>query len=96
MLEVTKKSILSGKTNTMTLDITQEHLDMYEQVGGLLIQAVFPNLSAGEREFLISGITPEEWNETFGEDEDDDGCIGEWTHPNQYIDDNDSYHEEKE
>jgi len=95
MLEVTKKSILSGKTNTMTLDITQEHLDMYEQVGGLLIQAVFPNLSAGEREFLISGITPEEWNNTFGE-EDDDGCIGEWTHPNQYIDDNDSYHEEKE
>ena len=96
MLEVTKKSILSGKTNTMTLDITQEHLDMYEQVGGLLIQAVFPNLSAGEREFLISGITPEEWNENFGEDEDDDGCIGEWTHPNQYIDDNDSYHEENE
>jgi len=96
MLEVTKKSILSGKTNTMTLDITQEHLDMYEQVGGLLIQAVFPNLSAGEREFLISGITPEEWNKTFGEEDDDDGCIGEWTHPNQYIDDNDSYHEEKE
>ena len=96
MLEVTKKSILSGKTNTMTLDITQEHLDKYEQVGGLLVQAVFPNLSAGEREFLISGITPEEWNNTFGEEEDDDGCIGEWTHPNQYIDDNDSYHEEKE
>lgn len=71
MLEVTKKSILSGKTNTMTLDITQEHLDKYEQVGGLLIQAVFPNLSAGEREFLISGITPEEWNNTFGEEEND-------------------------
>ncbi len=69
MLEVTRKSILSGKTNTMALDITQEHLDKYEQVGGLLIQAVFPNLSAGEREFLISGITPEEWNKTFGEDD---------------------------
>ena len=96
MLEVTRKSILSGKTNTMALDITQEHLDMYEQVGGLLVQAVFPNLSKEEREFLISGITPDEWNNTFGEEDDDDGCIGEWTHPNQYIDDNDSYHEEKE
>lgn len=53
----------------MALDITQEHLDKYEQVGGLLIQAVFPNLSAGEREFLINGITPEEWNKTFGEDD---------------------------
>ena len=71
MLEVTRKSILSGKTNTMTLDITQEHLDRYEQVGGLLIQAVFPNLSKEEREFLISGITPDEWNNTFGEEEDD-------------------------
>ena len=72
MLEVTRKSILSGNTNTMALDISQEHLDMYEQVGGLLVQAVFPNLSKEEREFLISGITPQEWNETFGVDEDEE------------------------
>ena len=68
-IQVTKKSIISGKVNTMELDITQEHLDMYEQVGGLLVQAVFPNLNKEEREFLISGITPQEWNETFGEEE---------------------------
>jgi hypothetical protein len=60
MLEVTKKSIISGKTNTMELDITQEDL------------AVFPQLSSSEREFLISGITPTEWNDTFGEEENDD------------------------
>jgi len=71
MLEVTRKSILSGKTNTMSLDITQETLDNYEQVGGMLAQAVFPNLNKEEREFLISGITPDEWNNTFGDDEDD-------------------------
>lgn len=71
MLEVTRKSILSGKTNTMSLDITQETLDNYEQVGGMLVQAIFPNLSKEEREFLISGITPDEWNNTFGEEEDD-------------------------
>jgi|TARA_R110002073_G_scaffold91807_2_gene215777 hypothetical protein len=72
MLEVTKKSIISGKTNTMELDITQEDLDRYEQVSGLLVQAVFPQLSSSEREFLISGITPTEWNDTFGEEENDD------------------------
>ena len=71
MLEVTRKSILSGKTNTMSLDITQETLDNYEQVGGMLVQAIFPNLNKEEREFLISGITPDEWNNTFGDDEDD-------------------------
>ena len=72
MLEVTKKSIISGKTNTMELDITQEDLDRYEQVSGLLVQAVFPQLSSSEREFLISGITPQEWNDTFGGEEEND------------------------
>ena len=71
MLEVTRKSILSGKTNTMTLDITQESLDIYDTIGGMLVQNVFPNLNKEEREFLISGITPDEWNNTFGDDEDD-------------------------
>ena len=56
----------------MELDITQEDLDRYEQVSGLLVQAVFPQLSSSEREFLISGITPTEWNDTFGEEENDD------------------------
>jgi len=69
MIQVTRKSLISGKTNTMSLPITQEHLDIYETVGDILIQDAFPNLDKHQREFIISGITPKEWDNTFGENE---------------------------
>ena len=70
-IQVTKQSIITRKMNTMELPITQEHLDMYETVGDILVQDAFPNLDIGQREFLISGITPDEWVETFGEGDDE-------------------------
>lgn len=42
---------------------------------GAYIQAAFPDLPAGDREFLISGISPEAFDSMFGnpfEDEDED------------------------
>lgn len=33
---------------------------------GAFVQDAFPMLSADYREFLISGITPEEWEKMFG------------------------------
>ena len=69
MIQVTRQSIITRKINTMELPITQEHLDMYETVGDILIQDAFPNLNAEQREFILSGITPQEWNDTFGEEE---------------------------
>jgi hypothetical protein len=69
MIQVTRQSAITRKINTMELPITQEHLDMYETVGDVLIQDAFPNLNAEQREFLLSGITPQEWNDTFGEEE---------------------------
>lgn len=33
---------------------------------GALMQHAFPMLNDDEREFLISGITPEVWNKLFG------------------------------
>lgn len=35
------------------------------RVGGMMIQDAFPTLSAEQREFLLSGITPEQWKEMF-------------------------------
>ena len=66
MIKVTRQSVLTRQMNTMELPISQEHLDIYDTVGDILVQDAFPNLDKGQREFLISGITPDEWNETFG------------------------------
>ena len=60
-------SALTGEVNEMELDITPEQLDNYENFG-VLLQDAFPNLTPAQREFIKTGITPEEWYDTFGED----------------------------
>ena len=64
-MNVVRRSQLSGKVNSMELDITANQIAQYES-GKFLIQDIFPNLTRGEREFIKSGITPEEWEENFG------------------------------
>jgi hypothetical protein len=68
-MKVTRKSQASGETRTMDLDITQQQLIDYEK--GMKIQYAFPNLTPAEREFFMTGITEEEWNTMFPDDEDD-------------------------
>ena len=36
---------------------------------GALVQDAFPHLSPDEREFIITGITKEEWDDTFRDEE---------------------------
>lgn len=67
MIKVTRQSVLTKQMNTMELPIPQEHLDIYDTVGDILVQDAFPNLNAEQREFLISGITPQEWNKYIGD-----------------------------
>lgn len=47
----------------MDLPVTQHQMDRWE--AGELIQNVMPNLTAEQREFLISGTTPAEWDRLF-------------------------------
>ena len=61
---VKRTSPISGKVNQMDLDITPGQYRSWEE--GMLIQEAMPNLTADEREFIISGVTPEEWKEMFG------------------------------
>jgi hypothetical protein len=63
-MQVTKQSRISGKVSSMDLNITSEQLDRVN-LGIELIQNIVPHLSSDEREFLITGIAPDEWNELF-------------------------------
>lgn len=64
---ITRKSMLTGITRSIEIDVTQEQLDAYYSKGELL-QFAFPNLSADDREFIKSGITKEEWDSAFPEE----------------------------
>ena len=72
-MQITKVSQLSGKTHTLEIGITQEQLDHWEaHRSHMHIQNALPGLDAGEREFLLTGITPQEWSDTFGDEDDND------------------------
>ena len=61
---VHKFSILTGKESCMVLPLRLGQLEHWFK-SGTLVQDAFPQLSDDAREFLISGITPEEWNAAF-------------------------------
>ena len=64
--------MFSGKIRTMDLNVTQEQIDKYAG-GGYLIQDIFPNLTPGEREFIKTGVTDEEWEEYLGPSPEEKG-----------------------
>lgn len=62
---ITKTSPLTGLTHTRDITAKPEDLNRWKTQGGL-VQNVMPYLSADDREFLMTGITPEEWEDAFG------------------------------
>ena len=67
-MKITRRSILTGKTHTREINATRQEIAAWK--AGALIQDAMPFLSDEDREFVMSGITPEEWNKTFGSEED--------------------------
>jgi hypothetical protein len=68
-MNITKISSLTGIEHTLNINITQDELLRVENRYNSkeLIQNIVPNLTMDEREFLMTGITNEEWIRTFGE-----------------------------
>lgn len=50
--------------------IEKMHAGLKAYVNGAFIQDAFPFLAPPEREFIMSGTTPSEWDAMFGEDEE--------------------------
>lgn len=66
-------TITCAKKCTVTGDqyIIRVPVDKWRQwQSGLLIQDVFPELSAEQREFIMSGVTPAEWEDLFSEEKE--------------------------
>lgn len=64
-MKLERISILTGARHIREVNVTPEQLG--RRTRGEPIQNICPELSADDREFIISGITPEEWKDTFGD-----------------------------
>ena len=58
-MKIKRTSPITGITRTRDIDVTKEQLVRWE--AGALIQDVMGHLSAADREFIITGITDDEW-----------------------------------
>lgn len=69
--KVTCMNKITGKLTEIILKLSFQELYVakakYDQ--GAMIQDVLPELTPDERELLLTGITPEEWEELFGKEE---------------------------
>ena len=63
-MTITRTSPHTGKENSREINVTQEQLRA--RLCGALIQDAMPNISADDREFILTGCTPEEWETIFG------------------------------
>lgn len=66
-MDITKFNPLTQKHRTIDIPIKPEHLERFNN--GEHIQDVAPYLSPSEREFIVSGILGDEFDDLFQEQE---------------------------
>lgn len=68
---IIRYSPLTGKFNKAIIMVTEEQYHNWKQKR-MLIQDAMPQLTNEEREFLMTGYTPDDWTAMFPPDEDED------------------------
>lgn len=76
-MQIVRTSLASGVTRSLEIPCTEEQMTAYKN--GALIQVAFPNLTEDQREFILTGITKDEWDELFKEIDELDGASDEQT-----------------
>jgi hypothetical protein len=65
---IERVSQLTGKTHVMDLPVTEKQIALWKD--GVFAQHAFSALNGYEREFIMTGIIPEEWDELIGEEDE--------------------------
>jgi len=75
MIHYKKRSPITGKDNTIELDMIQMVFDdcYVAWSEGANIQDAFPMLDSDQREFIMTGLTPEDWSMLFPDDREVEG-----------------------
>ena len=63
---ITRTSPVTKITVTLDIDITEEQ--MFQWLHGTVIQEAMSNISADEREFIKTGLHPDDWEYLMGEE----------------------------
>jgi hypothetical protein len=67
---IARRSPRTGQINERDIPVTEEQILAWQH-GGMLIQQAMPGVSAEDREFLMTGYTPEDWAILFPPEEED-------------------------
>lgn len=68
MIKISRVHPATGELNYMTLNMTEEEYRSW--LSGNLIQYACPRLTADDREFLMTGLLPTEYDAIFPEEEE--------------------------
>lgn len=68
---IKRKSVITGIERTLSIPVNpDDYISWMNGMGN--IQDLMPYLTDSHREFILSGITDEEWDEMFLEEEDEE------------------------
>ena len=71
-MQVTRRSPLTGAINALEVNITGQQMQEFLAYGRQrLVQEIFCDASAMEREFILTGYTQEDWDNIFSTGDED-------------------------